>query len=139
MKMKTNWKYSIIATIVAILAMVMLVPLFAGPGETDDPLVSLSYLQTVSRLGEVQLRQNDEFPLKSGTMFVLLSGKAEFRGVGDYVVVDLTAGKSHKRGKDVTTNHLYVVTGGSDINLVARKDMKILINGGDANPLRHGM
>ncbi len=138
-KMKTNWKYPLTAVIVIILAVAILVPLFAGPGETDDPLVSLSYLQTVSRLGEVQLRQNEEFPLESGMVFILIDGKAELRGVGDYIVIDLTNGKSHKRGKNVSENHLYVVTGGSDINLVARKDIRILINGGDANPLRHGM
>ncbi len=137
--MKTNWKYPFIAMIVIILAVIFVMPLIAGPGETDDPLVSLSYLQTVSRLGEIQLRQNEEFPMESGMVFILVDGKAELRGVGDYVLIDLTIGKSYKRGNKVTENHLCVVTGGSDVNLVARKDVKILINGGDANPLRHGM
>jgi hypothetical protein len=138
-KMKTNWKYPLTAVIVIILAVIFVMPLFAGPGETDDPLVSLSYLQTVSRLGEIQLRKNEEFPMESGMVFILVDGKAELRGVGDYVVIDLTIGKSYKRGNKVTENHLFVVTGGSDVNLVARKDVKVLINGGDANPLRHGM
>lgn len=139
MNMKTNWKYPLTAVIVIILAVIFVMPLFAGPGETDDPLVSLSYLQSVSRLGEIQLRQNEEFPLESGMVFILVDGKAELRGVGNYVVIDLTIGKSYKRGDKITENHLFVVTGGSDVNLVARNDVKVLINGQDANPLRHGM
>ena len=114
-------------------------PILGGPGESDDPLVSLSYLQTVTRFGEIELRKNQEFPIEPGSTFILVDGKAELRGVGDYNLLDLTSGKASKRAKNLSKSHLYVVTGGSDVMLTARGDVTILVNGGYANPSRHGM
>ena len=132
-------KNTIMIALTVLIAAILYNPILGGPGESDDPLVSLSYLQTVTRFGEIEMRKNQEFPIESGSTFILVDGNAELRGVGDYNLLDLTSGKSQKRAKNVSESHLYVVTGGSDVMLTARGDVTILVNGGDANPSRHGM
>jgi hypothetical protein len=114
-------------------------PLIAGPGATDDPIVSLSYLQIANRYSTVPVMKGDEFPLPDGTSFILFDGSVEIRGTGDYFVIDITAGKKYKRGKDIAESHLYVVTGGSDLKIAAKENAKILIRGGDTQMLRKAM
>lgn len=111
-------------------------PIFGGPGSSDDPVVSLSYLELASRYNEIPLRKGEELPIPSGCSFVLLEGDAELRGVGDYYMLDLTIGKKFKRGKDISESHLYLVIRGSEIKIAAKSDTKILVKGGDAGPLR---
>ena len=133
---ENHLKYSILIIFAIILIAGLLSPLLGGPGASDDPVVSLSYLELATRYGEIPLRKGEELPIPSGASFVLFSGDAELRGVGDYIMIDLTVGKSYKRGKGISENHLYVVTGGNDIKIAAKGDCKILIRGGDTGPLR---
>ena len=119
-----------------ILLIIYLSPLLAGPGATDDPIISLSYLQMATRYGEIPLKKGDELPIPNGTFFILFDGSVEMRGTGDYFVIDLTAGKKFKRGKDITESHLYISSGGSDLKISARSDSKILMAGSDTAQLR---
>ena len=115
-----------------ILLIISLTPLLAGPGTTDDPIISLSYLQIATRYGEVPIKKGDELPILGGSTFILVDGSIEMRGAGDYYLFDLTAGKKYKRGKDITDSHLYLVSGGTDLKIAARNDSKILVTGGDS-------
>ena len=136
MNIVSFYKYGFIISLAMLIALALFSISISGPGDNEDPVVSLSYLQLSSKYGEVPLRQNDEYPVDAGSTFILTDGKAELRGVGDYYVIDLTIGKSFKRGKNLTKNHLYVVTGGSDIEIVAKDDVSLLIKGADGGPLR---
>ena len=125
--------------LISVMVLSLAVPSWSGPGESDDPLVSQSYLNAMSKLGEIKLIKNDEFQIESGKFFILVDGKAELKGVGDYKLIDLSAGKSGVRAKSLDENRLYIITGGSDVKIIARGDSIILVNGGEINPLRRGM
>jgi len=116
-----------------------LIPLFGGPGTTDDPIISRSYMEIATRYGDVPLKKGEELPIPSGGSFILFDGSVELSGVGDYFVIDLTAGKKFQRGKDITESHLYVVTGGNDLKIVAKNDAHVLVKGGDTAQLRRAM
>ena len=129
-------RYGLLLLFASLLIAGLLTPLLGGPGASDDPVVSLSYLELATRYGEIPLRKGEELPIPSGASFVLFDGDAELGGVGDYIMIDLTIGKSYKRGKGISENHFYIVTGGNDIRIAAKGDCKILMKGGDAGPLR---
>ena len=135
----TIMKYGILVLSVIFLSAGLLTPLFGGPGADDDPIVSLSYLEVASRFGEIKLPKGENLPVPSGASFVLLDGDAELGGVGDYLMVDLTIGKSFKRGKGISENHLYIITGGSDIKITAKDNIRILVKGIDSTPSRKAM
>jgi hypothetical protein len=70
---------------------------------------------------------------------VLIDGKAGLNGVGDYELIDLTTGKSQPRGKNLTENHLCLLHGGSNLELVAGSNVKILVRGGETKLQRQAM
>lgn len=126
-------------TILLLLSVAFLAPSFGGPGDNDDPIVTLSYMELASRFGEIIVQKGKTFPMESGTLFVLIEGKAEINGVGDYKLIDMTTGKSQVRGKSLTENHLCILYGGSNLQLVAGSNVKILVRGGETKLQRQAM
>ena len=141
MEKKTTQSTLLVSLTIFIAAVIIVcaAPSWSGPGQSDDPLVSQSYLNAMSKLGEIKLIKNDEFQIEPGAFFIVVDGKTELKGVGDYKLIDLTSGKSGVRVKSLDENHLYIITGGSDVKIMARGDAIIMVNGGEINPLRRGM
>jgi hypothetical protein len=129
----------IAGTFVALLSVLILAPSFGGPGDNDDPIVTLSYMELASSFGEIIVQKGKTFPIESGTLFVLIEGKAEINGVGDYELINLTSGKSQVRGKALIENNLCLINGGSNLELVAGTNVKILVRGGETKLQRQGM
>lgn len=136
MRSYLTYKYLFFASFTALLVFLILAPTFGGPGETDDPVVSLSYLQLANRYEEIPLKKNDQYPIEKGVTFILIDGKAELQGVGDYLAVNLTAGKTSKRAKEIYPNHLNMVIRGSDIKIIAKSDCTICVQAANGGPLR---
>jgi len=83
--------------------------IYASPGTSSDPLVSLSYLNKVSKYNVVDVEAGKTLIGKEGTEIILRSGICTIYSPVNFGVSDVTAGKDLLNGQSVTFNHLLII------------------------------
>lgn len=83
--------------------------IYASPGTSSDPLVSLSYLQKVSKFNVITVKAGKTLIGKEGTEIVLRSGSSTIYSPVQFGVSDVTAGKDLLNGQSVPLNHLLII------------------------------
>ncbi len=83
--------------------------IYASPGTSSDPLVSLSYLQKVSKFNVITVKAGKTLIGKEGTEIVLRSGSSTIYSPVQFGVSDVTAGKDLLNGQSVPQNHLLII------------------------------
>lgn len=83
--------------------------IYASPGTSNDPLVSLSYLEKVSKFNVIEIKAGQTLIGKEGTEIVLRSGLVTIYSPVQFGVSDVTAGKDLLNGQSVPQNHLLII------------------------------
>lgn len=109
------------------------VTMFATPGDSDDPIITLSYIENILK-GEmsfkvVNMKKGDVLTAQAGTELVLRMGKAQIFATEKGGVADLTAGVDLADGTLVPANHYLVVPVADGRGITAQNDVIVLIKG----------
>lgn len=99
------------------------------PGTTADPLVSKSYVDRFLKFREVVFKAGTVLPLNTGSMIVLISGKAHLEFKKGSGMIDLTGGLPLKNGKSVALNRLYIACENEGAVIKIDKEATALILG----------
>ncbi|NLY77571.1 MAG: hypothetical protein GX080_05730 [Tissierellia bacterium] len=91
--------------------------IYASPGTSSDPLVSLGYLEKVAKFNVVEVKAGKILTGKGGTEIILRGSPSSSKTVGKAVIYstdkdglsDITAGKDLRNGANVPLNHLLIV------------------------------
>lgn len=110
-----------IISVLIVICLIGAVTVIAGPGSTDDPLVTKSYVdekirQIVgsgsgggsSEIITLQLKAGDILMAGSGSEFILRSGKATAYGDGSNGIPNVTSGSDIAIGRAIPTNSLLI-------------------------------
>ncbi len=114
-------KFKIIS-ILLIICLIGAATVIAGPGSTDDPLVTKSYVDEKirqvagtggggggsSEIVSIELKSGDILIAGSGSEFILRSGKATAYGDGSNGIPNLTGGTDIAIGRTIPTNSLLI-------------------------------
>ena len=109
------------------------VTMFATPGDSNDPVVTLSYIENILK-GEmsfkvVNMKKGESLTAQAGTELVLRMGKAEIFATEKGGVADLTAGVDLADGTAVPANHYLVVPVADGRGITAQSDVIVMIKG----------
>lgn len=99
------------------------------PGTTADPLVSKSYVDRFLKFREVVFKAGSVIRLNTGSMFVLITGKAHLEYKKGTGVIDLTGGLPLKNGKQISLNRLYIAAECEESVVKIEKDARLLVLG----------
>ncbi len=82
----------------------------AQPGTENDPILSLSYLESALRVDPVILEGGEEFPISSGRGLALLEGRCMIipPDSGRWWILDITKGEIHRNSMEMSIGHWYV-------------------------------
>ncbi len=110
------------------------VTMFATPGDSNDPVVTLSYIQNIFKpevtFKVVNLKKGNVLTAKAGTEIVLRMGTAKVFATAKGGVADLTSGVDLTNGKVVPANHHLVVPVADGRGITAQTDVIIMVKGG---------
>lgn len=110
------------------------VTMFATPGDSNDPVITLSYIENILK-GEmsfkvVNMKKGDVLTAEAGTELVLRMGKAQIFATEKGGIADLTAGTDLADGTVVPANHYLVVPVADGRGIVAKNDVIVMVKGG---------
>lgn len=110
-----------IISVLIIICLIGAVTVIAGPGSTEDPLVTKSYVDKKiseitgtggssgsSEIITLQLKTGDILVAGSGSEFILRSGKATAYGDGKNGIPNVTSGTDIAIGRSIPTNSLLI-------------------------------
>lgn len=83
--------------------------IYASPGTSKDPLVSLSYMEQHTKFTAIEVKSGTTIIGKRGTEIILRAGGATIQSPSVHGLSDVTAGKDLKNGERVLRNHLLIV------------------------------
>lgn len=109
------------------------VTMFATPGDSSDPIITLSYIENVLK-GEmtfkvVNMKKGNVLTCEAGTELILRMGKANIFATAKGGVADLTAGTDLTDGTAVPANHYLVVPVADGRGIKATNDVIVLVKG----------
>jgi hypothetical protein len=99
------------------------------PGSAADPLVSKSYVESVSRFQVVNVPAGARIEAEGGTEIVLRAGQARAIASVQGGILDATGGTDLAQGAAVTKNHLLVVPRTDGRGLQAVSDLVLMVRG----------
>jgi len=96
--------------IVAIVSCALVRALFAQPGSETDPVVSVSYLDSVLGFDPVTIEGGEELAVPSGRGLILLDGacKIEPPASGNFKIVNVTTGEITGESTEMAIGNLYI-------------------------------
>ncbi len=83
--------------------------IYASPGTSSDPLVSLSYLEEVTKFKVIEIKAGQFIIAEEGTEIILRDGTSTIYTPVNAGISDVTMGKDLKNGEKVPLNHLLIV------------------------------
>ena len=100
-------------TVIVLVCLAATYMVYAQPGTTSDPVVTLSYIKEIFKpevtFKVVEVPAGKTLYGDAGTEFILRSGKGSIIATSKGGVADLTAGKDLKNGSAIPKNHHLVV------------------------------
>lgn len=123
---------SIIATAV-VLSTVFAVSLLANPGDSSDPIVTLSYVEEVVKkelsFQVVNMSKGDILVGEAGTELILRMGSAEIIATEKGGLADLTVGTDLADGTVMPSNHHLVVPVDDGRGIEAKNSVIVMVKG----------
>lgn len=98
------------------------------PGTPADPLVSKSYVDTLTALQVVQLKAGETLTAEAGAEIILRSGKAVVVTSTDGIP-DISGGKDLAKGASVPLNHQLIVPRSDGRGIKASAAAYVMIRG----------
>ena len=109
------------------------VSLFADPGDTTDPIITLSYIEDVLKgqlsFKVVNLKKGDVLIGEEGTEVVLRMGSAEIIATEKGGLADLTSGYDLPDGTAMPSNHHLIIPVGDGRGIEAQGTVIVLVKG----------
>ncbi|MCR5482447.1 MAG: hypothetical protein K6F52_06595 [Clostridia bacterium] len=99
------------------------------PGSSDDPVVSKSYVDSMSRFTPIEVKAGKSVIGGEGSEMILRSGEASAIGNGENGVSDVTEGKDLLDGYWVFQNHLLLVPRADGRGIKATTDIWVMVKG----------
>ena len=129
--MKKNVFVKTIAAISA--AVLMLIPVSADVGDSDDPVVSKSYIDTyvVPQLSYevVSVSAGQKVMCGAGCELILRMGSATIISTEKGGLADVTAGTDLPNGTAMPSNHMLIVPLADGRGIKAKTDLLVMIKG----------
>ena len=109
------------------------VPMLADPGDSTDPIITLSYVEDVVKkelsFRVVNMKKGDALIGEAGTEFILRMGTAEIIATAKGGLADLTAGTDLADGTKMPANHHLVVPVEDGRGIRANDNVIVLVKG----------
>ena len=109
------------------------VTMFATPGDSTDPIITLSYIENVLKgqifFKVVNMKKGNVLTCEEGTELVLRMGKANVFTTPKGGIADLTAGTDLYNTSVVPANHHLVVPVADGRGIEAKSDVIVLVKG----------
>ena len=118
------------AIILALLGIAVAVSYAAQPGTQEDPLVTKSYLEQMTRFRVVEVPAGKSVLGEAGTEMILRQGNCTIIGSAKGGVSDVTMGYDLANGIQVQGNHLLIVPVNDGRGVKATTNCLIMIKGG---------
>ena len=126
----------IIITVLAlavVLSTVGAVTLFAAPGDSNDPIITLSYVEDVVKkelsFQVVNMNKGDVLIGEAGTEVILRMGNAEVIATQKGGLADLTAGTDLADGTNMPANHHLVIPVDDGRGIKAKDKVIVMVKG----------
>ena len=126
----------IIITVLAlavVLSTVGAVTLFADPGDSSDPIITLSYVEDVVKkelsFQIVNMEKGDTLIGEAGTEIILRMGTAEIIATEKGGLADLTSGTDLANGTNMPANHHLVIPMDDGRGIKAKNKVIVMVKG----------
>ena len=126
----------IIITVLAlavVLSTVGAVTLFADPGDSSDPIITLSYVEDVVKkelsFQIVNMEKGDTLIGEAGTEIILRMGTAEIIATEKGGLADLTSGTDLANGTNMPANHHLVIPVDDGRGIKAKNAVIVMVKG----------
>ena len=126
----------IIITVLAlavIVSTVGAVTLFADPGDSSDPIITLSYVEDVVKkelsFQVVNMSKGDVLIGEAGTEIILRMGTAEIIATQKGGLADLTSGTDLADGTNMPANHHLVIPVDDGRGIEAKNSVIVMVKG----------
>ena len=122
-----------LVAVTLILASVGAVYLYAEPGDSSDPIITLSYVEDVVKkemsFQVVNMSKGDILIGEAGTELVLRMGSAEIIATQKGGLADLTTGVDLADGTDMPSNHHLVIPVDDGRGIEAKNTVIVMVKG----------
>lgn len=109
------------------------VTMFASPGDSNDPIITLSYIEDILKgqltFQVVNLEKGSSLIGESGTEIVLRMGNAEIIATEKGGLADLTAGVDLPDGTSMPANHNLVIPVSDGRGIEAQSSVIVMVKG----------
>ncbi|MBR0278273.1 MAG: hypothetical protein IJQ50_07430 [Clostridia bacterium] len=127
-------KIIVALTIIALLfAAVGTCTFLADPGDSSDPVITLSYITDILKPGlsfkVVNLSKGQTLACFAGTEVILRMGKATIIATEKGGLADVTSGTDLKNGESMPSNHLLIVPLSDGRGIKAENDVIVMVKG----------
>lgn len=119
--------------VVLVLSTVGTVALFANPGDSSDPIITLSYVEEVLKkevsFQVVDLKEGDVLMGEAGTELILRMGSAKIIATQKGGLADLTSGNDLPDGTAMPSNHHLVIPVDDGRGIEAQNTVIVMVKG----------
>ena len=116
-----------------VISVFSMVPMLADPGDSTDPIITLSYVEEVIKkelsFQVVNMSKGDVLIGEAGTEIVLRMGTAEIIATQKGCLADLTAGTDLADGTNMPANHYLVVPVDDGRGIEAKNKVIVMVKG----------
>ncbi|MEE1224835.1 MAG: hypothetical protein UH081_06205 [Clostridia bacterium] len=109
------------------------VTMFADPGDSSDPIITLSYIENILK-GEmsfkvVNMEKGQKLVCEQGTELILRMGKATVNATEKGGLADVTAGYDLADGEEMPANHHLIVPVADGRGITANNTVIVMVKG----------
>ena len=116
-----------------VISVFSMVPMLADPGDSTDPIITLSYVEDVIKkelsFQVVNMSKGDVLIGEAGTEIVLRMGTAEIIATQKGGLADLTAGTDLADGTNMPANHYLVIPVDDGRGIKAKNSVIVMVKG----------
>lgn len=110
-----------------------IVTLFADPGDSSDPIITLSYLENVLKgqlsFKVVNIERGQQLVCEDGTELILRMGSATIVATEKGGLADVTSGIDLPNGSEMPSNHHLIVPVNDGRGIIANNKVIVLVKG----------
>ncbi|MBR5517655.1 MAG: hypothetical protein IKV86_01350 [Clostridia bacterium] len=122
-----------VVVLAVIVSTVGAITLFAAPGDSNDPIITLSYVEDVVKkelsFQVVNMNKGDVLIGEAGTEVILRMGNAEVIATEKGGLADLTAGADLADGTNMPANHHLVIPVDDGRGIKAKDKVIVMVKG----------
>ena len=122
-----------VVVLAVIVSTVGAITLFAAPGDSNDPIITLSYVEDVVKkelsFQVVNMNKGDVLIGEAGTEIILRMGTAEVIATQKGGLADLTSGTDLANGTNMPANHHLVIPVDDGRGIKAKDKVIVMVKG----------